>query len=386
MEPLGCEAVQLHEASGRILREEARSSIDLPLFDNSAMDGFAVRAQDLATATPDNPLKLRLLGEIPAGGTFSGELLPGACVRLFTGSPLPRGADAVIMQEESRSSAEPGFVSFLGTVKPWENLRFRGEDIKKDSVLARNRERLQPGQIAALAATGVSQVRVGHRPRVGLISTGNELREAGEVLSENQVFESNRATLASLVSAAGGIPKLFPLVRDDLELVRTRLLEALTDCDSVITSGGVSVGDWDFIKPAIESIGGRIEFWQIAMKPGKPFVFAKHQGKLIFGLPGNPVSAFVTFLLLVRPALLRMQGAKECKPASSPGTLGETFSNRADRRHFMRVTIDRKGSIQSAGMQNSHALSSLARANGLIDVPPHTVWEAGRNVSVMRWD
>ena len=289
------------------------------------------------------------------------------------------------MQEESRPAEEAGFVSFIGSVTPWENLRFQGEDIKKGSLLGGVGDRVHPGQIAAFAATGFSQVRVGLRPRVGVISTGNELREAGEELGASQIYESNRATLASLVSAAGGRARLYSLVPDELAAVKDRLLEALRECDTVVTSGGVSVGEWDFIKAAIESAGGRIEFWRIAMKPGKPFVFAKYQGKLIFGLPGNPVSAFVTFLLLVHPALQVMQGARDWAMRTVRGELAEAVGNPAERRHFMRVVMDHQGMVRSSGIQGSHTVSALAKANGLIDVPPRTTWRPGQVVNVMQW-
>ena len=386
VEPLGLESLPVREAAGRILRENVASEIDLPRFDNSAMDGYAVQAADLKPATSERPVPLRLLGQIPAGGAFEGKVSSGTCVRLFTGSPLPRGADAIVMQEETRVSEVPGVVAFAVPVAPWENVRFRGEDIKQGDLLAAVGDRLHAGQIAALASVGRSELRVGIRPRVGLISTGNELREAGEELGPSQIYESNRASLASLVSAAGGIPVLFPLVRDDLVSVRDSLLAALNECDAVITSGGVSVGEWDFVKAAIESAGGRIEFWRVAMKPGKPFVFAKHQGKVIFGLPGNPVSAFVTFLLLVRPAILVMQGARDWALKVSSGELREPISNSAERRHFMRVRIDDQGLVHSAGLQGSHAVSSLARANALLDVPPGTTWPSGQRVRVMPWD
>ena len=350
------------------------------------MDGYAVRAVDLRSATPATPVQLRLLGQVPAGEHFDGEVRSGTCVRIFTGSPSPAGADAVVMQEETRPSEEPGFVTILASVSPRENLRLRGEDVRQGTPLAELGDRLHAGQIAVLAATGGSEVRVGARPRVGLISTGNELREPGTELGVGQIYESNRAALASLVAAAGAIPKLHPLVHDDLTAVRDRLLEALRESEVVVTSGGVSVGEWDFVKAGIEAAGGRIEFWKISMKPGKPFVFAQHQKKLIFGLPGNPVSAFVTFLLLVRPALLGLQGARDPGLNFSLGELNQPVRNPADRRHFMRVTIDSQGKVRSAGLQGSHALSSLARANGLLDLPPGAALSAGDCVRVLQWD
>jgi molybdopterin molybdotransferase len=200
-----------------------------------------------------------------------------------------------------------------------------------------------------------------------------------------KIHESNRLTLATLISAAGGTSKIFPLVPDSPGETRRAFDAAFAECDLVVTSGGVSVGEMDFVKSAFEEAGGTLEFWKIAMRPGKPFVFGRRGGKFLFGLPGNPVSAFVTFLLLVRPALLRWQGASSVGLPIHHGILAEAIVNPADRRHFMRVTVDGQGKVRGAGMQGSHVLSSLAAANGLLDVPAKTTWPAGAAVVVMRW-
>jgi molybdopterin molybdotransferase len=359
IQPLPAENAPLRDTAGRVLAEAVASPIDLPPFDNSAMDGYAVRSADVAAATAESPVSLKVAGHVPAGAVFTGTVQPGTCVRIFTGSPLPEGADAVVMQEDTRVEAsQPGAVLILDRAKPWENVRFRGEDAKTGTVLARAGEAVTPGRIGLMAAAGISLVNVHRRPIVGLLATGSELIEAGQPLPPGKIYESNRAALQ----------------------------QALDECDAVVTSGGVSVGELDFVKAAFEKLGGKMDFWKVAIKPGKPFVFGRRGEKLLFGLPGNPVSAMVTFLLLVRPALRRWQGATDVLPPVVHGILAEALTNHGDRRHFMRVRMDENGEVRSAGAQASHLLNSLALANGLAEVPPNTTLAAGAPVRVIRID
>ena len=381
------ERVALAAANGRVLVETLSAPMDLPPFDNSAMDGYALRAADVAAATSAAPVCLRLAGRIPAGENFTGELASGECLRLFTGSPMPRGADAVVMQEDTRPSpAGAGEVLICDRVRSGENVRPRGDDVRRGSALAAAGDVLGPGAISLLAAVGVQEVGVGRRPVVSLLATGSELREAGEPLGPGQIYESNRAALGPLVVRAGGVPQSFPLVPDTLAATQAALEWAFATSDVVVTSGGVSVGEMDFVKAAFENLGDTLEFWKVAMRPGKPFVFGRCHGKFLFGLPGNPVSAFVTFLLLARPALWRWQGATEVGLPAHPAVLGEPVSNAGDRRHFMRVRVDEAGRVFSAGRQASHALTSLAAANGLLNLPPGASLAAGDRVTVLRWD
>ena len=382
------ERISLADSHGRILRERVTAQVDLPTFDNSAMDGYAVRAADVTSARPESPVRLQLRGRVAAGEMFTGELGAGECVRLFTGSPLPRGADAVVMQEDTRiEGANAGEVLFGDGVRPLENVRLRGTEVKQGSSLAEPGEVLTAGKLGLLAAAGVAEINVGRRPRIGLLTTGSELRAAGTTLAPGQIYESNRVALAPLIERAGGLPKLFPLVPDTLADMRRALENAFADCDAVVTCGGVSVGEMDFVKAAFSELGGELDFWKIAVRPGKPFVFGRCREKFLFGLPGNPVSAFVTFLLLVRPALLHWQGVSPAGAGlpSSPGVLAEALANTGDRRHFMRVRGEAGGKVFSAGLQAAHALRSLAAAEGLVDVPPHTTLAAGTTVPVLRW-
>jgi molybdopterin molybdotransferase len=383
--PPSAERVPLAAAGGRIAAEGVVAAVDLPVFDNSSMDGYAVRAADTAGASPEKPLRLRLVGRVGAGEVFPGELQNGQCIRIFTGSPLPRGADAVVMQEDTRpEQTNPDTVLFLDGVKPWENVRLQGEDLKRGATLIEPGTALAAGHLSLLSASGVESVSVGRRPVIGLLATGSELREPGQPLGPGQIYESNRVALAALVRQTGLEAETFPLVPDTLEATRLAIERVLSRCDVVVTSGGVSVGEMDFVKAAFAKNGGTLDLWQVAIRPGKPFVFGHVGPKFLFGLPGNPVSAFVTFLVLVRPALLRWQGAADIDLPSHPGVLVEPLNNPGPRRHFIRVKVSPGGEVSSAGTQASHTLSSLAQADGLVDVPPKTTLPAATRVVVLR--
>ncbi len=388
VEFLSAEEIPLNDALGRYLAAPVHSSVDLPPSDNSAMDGYAVRAEDLAKATPETPVTLRLNGEARAGGSPPLDVASGTCARIFTGAVLPPGADAVVMQEDAKKTeAQPAQIIFSEATKPWENVRLHGEDARSGALLVGAGEELTAQRLSLLAAAGLSVASVGRRPVVGLVATGDELREPGQPLAPGAIYESNRAGLSALIRHAGAIPKSYPLLADDLELTQKALKMAFQECDLVITTGGISVGEMDWVKRAFSGIGGQLNFWTVAIRPGKPFAFGRYEGKLMFGLPGNPVSAHVTFFLMARPALLRMQGARELRAPVSWGTLAEPFINHGDRRHFVRVILDANGGqVMSAGSQASHVLSSMARSNGLVDLPPATTWPAGTTVAVLRWN
>lgn len=385
--PLEMETVTLEVAAGRILRGDLTASVDLPPFDNSAMDGYAVRAADTTGATPASPAVLRLTGAVPAGAAGGATVEAGACARIYTGSPVSPGADAVVMQEDTMVPADDaGLIHVRDSVKPFENLRLRGEDVRRGEVLARSGVRLNAARLALLAACGQASVPVGRVPRVAILSTGNELRRPGETLALGQIYESNSVMLHALSGPVGVTASVLQPVEDSLDAVSETLRRGLEEHDVIITSGGVSVGDYDYVKAAASRLGGRLDLWRVAIKPGKPFALATFGEKILFGLPGNPVSAFVTFLLLVRPVLLRMQGAADLNLPSHPGILRQPLRNPGDRRHFVRVHAGPDGEVRLAGPQASHRLASLAEANGLLDMPPQAEFEAGRKVSVLRWD
>ncbi len=367
------EAVPVDGAAGRFAAVDAYAGVSLPDFDNSAMDGYAVRSSDLPNASAGSPVELSCVGVIPAGTHPVDMVDKGTCMRIFTGSPIPRGADAVIMQEDCSSTrGDDSTVRCNDSVKPWENIRLKGKDVCEGDPVITAGTRITAGTIGLLAATGHDSIEVGLRPKVGLVATGSELVEPPSDLKPGEIYESNRAMLASLVARANGLPTPYPIVPDSLEDTVTALKRAFAENDAVLTSGGVSVGDHDHVKPAIEQLGGSLDFWKVAVKPGKPFVLGQVGGKPLFGLPGNPVSALVTYLLMVRPALLKIQGAAEWRLAKRPGRLADELVNKGDRRHFVRVTIDDCGLVRSTGGQHSHLLGSLARANGLVDLTPGT--------------
>jgi molybdopterin molybdotransferase len=387
VDPLGSESVPLNQAGGRIVAATVCSPLDLPPFDNSAVDGYAVRVEDLALARRDQPVSLPLAGRVVAGEPSLPPLLPGSCVRVLTGSALPSQADAVVMQEEAEPDpARPGWVRFLSPVVAGENVRPRAEDVRCGAPVLAAGDRLSAGGIGLLSAIGLTEVVVGRRPRVSVLATGSELVEPGTPLPPGRIYESNRWMLAELTRQAGGLPQLFPPVPDTLADTRNALERAFADCDAVVSCGGVSVGELDHVRPAFEQCGGHLDFWKLAVRPGRPFAFGRCGSKVLFGLPGNPVSALVTFVLLARPALIRMQGGRELGLPVRHGVLAESLGNDSGRRHFLRVHQDQTGQVRSAGLQASHALKSLAACNGLLDLPRNTTWAPGSAVRVLRLD
>jgi molybdopterin molybdotransferase len=381
------ESISVSAAHRRVLAQTIHSAIDLPAFDNSAVDGYAVHAADVTTARADLPVSLRVVTQIAAGSAWAGSIQRGECARIFTGSAMPAGADAVVMQEDVRTPAGArAVVDTLDSVKPLENVRLRGVDVRRDEQIGTSGSNINAGMLALLAATGMATVGVGGRPRIAMLATGSELCEAGTPLAAGQIYESNRAMLAALTTAAGGVTEVSPIVRDTLADTASALEQAFTRSDFVVTSGGVSVGELDFVKSAFAALGGKTEFWRVAIRPGKPFLFGQLENKFLFGLPGNPVSAFVTFLLLVRPAILRWQGAKHLFLREQAAHLAEPVQNLGDRRHFVRVRVNASGEVRKTDLQQSHALKSLAEANGLLDVTAGDTLQTGHPVSVLRWE
>ena len=376
--PLPTETIPLLQAAQRVLATETQAKIDLPRFDNSAMDGYAVRAAEAITGT-----KLKCIGEVSAGSVFEGELGDGECLRIFTGSPTPDGANAVVMQEDTRAAS--GLIEITDGVKPFEHIRLRGEDLKAGETIGHVGERLHAGRLQLFGSAGVAEVSVHRKPIIGVLSTGDELREPGDELGAGSIYESNRAALAELIHQSGAEPRVYPLVHDTLEATTEALQTAFADCDAVVTSGGVSVGEYDFVKAAFEQLGGTLDFWKVQIKPGKPFVFGRLKGKPFFGVPGNPVSALVTFLVLVRPVILQMQGASDLDLPAHPGVLADPLPNHGDRRHFMRVRVDGEGRVHATGLQASHAVGPLGQANALVDVPSGTTLAEGETVRVLRY-
>ncbi len=378
---LGSERVPLSDALGSFASEDVRSDRNVPSFDNSAFDGYAVHASDVATATAAHPATLRVIG-IATAGSAPGPAFPkGSCLRIFTGAPMPAGADAVVMQEDTRT-AGPDSVDILDTVRPREGVRFAGEDVRPGDVLVRTGHRLNPPALALVASTGIGSIPIHRRPSIFLLSTGSELIEPGLDPQPGQIHDSNGVLLDALARNEGAKVIGCERVTDEVHATVAALQRASAHADVVITSGGVSVGDADLLRPAITALGGSVDLWRIAIKPGKPFAYGRLGAATWFGLPGNPVAAFVTWHVLVRPALRHLAGSRVSPFRSVHAHLGQTISNGGDRRHFIRVIVDEEGLVRPAGTQASHVHSSMAAANALLDVPPSTTWETGRAVRV----
>lgn len=387
--PLPREEIPLSEALGRVPAILLPARIDLPPFDNSAVDGYAVRAAEISSASPEHPVRLTVAGIAAAGSPPAAAPAPGSCLRILTGAPLPIGADAVVMQEDTLpDDCDPAAILVTSPAGPWENVRFAGEDLRRGVPTLPPAIVLRPAHLALLAAAGFDRIPVHRRPRVALFSSGNELRAPGQPLAPGQIHDSNQVLMAALAAADGAEVVATGHIPDTLEDTVATLQRALDPhpgsprCDVLITTGGVSVGDADYLKPAWTAVGGTLDLWRIAMKPGKPFAWGRYQDLHWFGLPGNPVSAFVTWTQLVRPALRRLLGADDPGLPRIPAFLAESIANRSDRRHFVRVVIQPDGRVRASGTQGSHRLSSLAIANGLLDVPPQTAWPAGHPVQV----
>ena len=366
--PLEAEEAPLTEALGRVLAEDALAQESSPPFANSAMDGYALRSADTQGASDQTPVRLRLVGEVPAGSVYAGEAQPGEAIRILTGAPLPAGADAALQQE--LTEVADGWVTIRQPVAAGTNIRHVGEDVRPGMLLARAGAELGPAEIALLASLGVSPVRVRRRPRVAILATGDELAPLGQPLRPGQIYNSNTPYLIAAVTRAGAEPVALGIAPDRAEELRAMLTQA-QGYDLILTSGGVSVGDYDLVKQIL-SEQGAVEFWRVRLRPGKPLAFG-HLGQTpLLGLPGNPVSAAVTFELFGRPAIRRMLGAAHVERPTITVTLQGDEQRRTDRRQFVRVRLaSRAGQLvaMTTGAQDSHLISSLQGATALLIVP-----------------
>ncbi len=374
--PLPAESVPLAEALGRVLAAAIRADHDLPPFPNSAMDGYAVRAADTAGARPEQPVRLRVLGEAAAGHPFPGVVEPGTAVRIATGAPLPPGADAVVPVEDTDDRSRPGHpppavVAVFRAARVGEHIRPAGEDMARGAVALEPGTVLTPGALALLAALGRAEVPVHRRPRVALLAIGDELVEPGRPLPPGGIYETNRTALAAQAREAGAEPIVLGIARDDPEDLQRLLDEAVGHHpDLIVSSAGASVGVYDWVKAVVER-HGEIRLWKVRIRPGKPFAFGHYRGIPFFGLPGNPVSAMITFDQFVRPALRRMAGHPRGERPRIPVRLAEPISSDG-RETYFRARIAYEGGelwARLSGLQGSHILSAMARANGLVILP-----------------
>jgi molybdopterin molybdotransferase len=375
--PLGAEQVELSAALGRVLSQAVRAGRSLPPWDNSAMDGYAVRAADVVAGAP-----LPVVGVVAAGHPAVEPLRPGHTLRIMTGAPMPAGADAVIMREEAQE--QDGQVRFANKPAPGDHIRRAGEDVQDGEEVLPQGARLGPGELGLLASLGRTLVCVHRRPLVAIVSTGDELVPADQPPRPGQIVGSNAHALAAQVQECGAIPWVLPLVPDDREQLGQAFAQALR-ADVVLSSGGVSVGEFDYVKDVLRELGVKERFWQVDMKPGKPLSFSvAPQGAPVFGLPGNPASAMVSFELFVRPALLRLLGHGGLAPSARAYALpltrpvalvGLRAAITPDRRrlHFLRARVERDDRglwATPASRQGSGMLRSMVGVNALLEIPP----------------
>jgi molybdopterin molybdotransferase len=361
--PVPPELVAITEALGRVLVDDVRAPFDVPPTDNSAVDGYAFASSDLGA---ESARPLRVVADLPAGSVFEGVLGAGEAIRIMTGAPMPAGADTVCPQELAARAGDRVTVS--GDLAKGTNVRMRGEDVRAGSVVVEAGSVLRPQEVGVLASLGHRQILVSRRPRVALLSTGDEVAEPGRPRAAGQIYDSNRFTLRGLVSQCGAEPIDLGIVADVREVLKSRLLEASRIADVVITSGGVSVGVYDLVKDVLGEIGG-IDFWQVAMQPGRPLAVGRIGRAHFFGLPGNPVASMLTFMLFVRPALYKLAGRRRIFPETWEARAAEPMRKKAGRREFKRGILafhDGAWEVRTTGPQGSGILSSMVAGNCLI--------------------
>lgn len=378
--PLGVERVGILEAAGRVLAEDVVAPWEMPLCDNSAMDGFAVRAADCAAI----PASLKVTGYIPAGGEVTGTVEPGCAIRIMTGAPLPPGCDAVVPVEETEDDGDS--VRIVAPVKQRQHIRFQGEDVATGEIVIPAGTLIQPPEVSMLASFGKALVPVYRKARVAILSTGDELIELGEPPVPGKIINSNTLSLAAAVRQCGAEPIIIGIARDDRESHREKLAEGLK-ADALITSAGVSAGDRDLVRDVLAELGVEQVFWKVDIKPGGPTAFATYGAKPVFSLPGNPVSTMVTFELFARPALLRMMGHQRVVRPFVRATLQEEAKKKPGKVNFLRVQVtirDGRFVASTAGEQHTGILRTMVRANGLVLLPQEaSVVPAGTEVDLM---
>ncbi len=398
-QPLEPRDTPLLQAQGQVLAEDVKSPFAIPPLDNSAMDGYALRHEDILDAQPDKGKDLRVIAHVAAGQVPDAEVAPGTAIRIMTGAPIPQGADTVVPFEETdevernRSGKGLDWISIRVELPKGSHIRPAGEDVREGDLVLTAGTALRPAEIGVLASLGFEEVRVLRRPVVAIISTGDELLEPGQPIEPGKIYDSNRFTVAASVVECGGIPKLLGIARDTLEDMNARLDEGL-DADLLITSAGVSKGDYDMVKDVLME-RGEMSFWSVRMRPAKPLAFGRirgRDGRLVphLGLPGNPVSAMVAFEEFARPAILRMLGRANLKRPSVQATLEGDIRNFDGRRVFARVRVTRRGDgyfANPTGPQGSNILTSMSRANGLAICPEDVqVKKQGEIVTVKMLD
>ncbi len=377
VQPLPGRKLSISKSLDSFAAEDHFARLPLPAFDNSAMDGYAVMASSCKKGQ-----RLRVIGEQPAGFDRKLRVSSGEAVRIFTGAPMPAGADAVVMQEDVTREGEE--IAINVDVEAGEFIRQRGCDLAEGQRILAKGERIRAATAALLASQGFAEVTVGGEVSAAIISTGDELVKPGKKIKAGQIYDSNSALLGALLQRCGAVVKLVGHCRDE----RESLIEAIkrgSENHILIISGGVSVGEHDLVKDALRDLGAQIDIWRVAVKPGKPFLFAKIGTCTVFGLPGNPVSAFVTFLQFVRPAILKMMGSTNLNVPQVPAKVTVDLTNDSDRLHYIRGRIEH-GNFTPIGRQESHALFGLSQSNALLRLAVGQSLRADEIVEVQIWD
>jgi molybdopterin molybdotransferase len=377
LEPVTAERVPLAEAYGRVLAEDVRATDDYPPFANSSMDGFAVRAADVLAASAQTPASLNVIADIPAGYTSPITLRPGQAARIMTGAPLPDGADAVIPVEDTDfpyrtpGQSAPEWVKLFRAIQPGDYIRPRGQDIHAGENVLGSQQRLRPQEISLLAMLGIANVTVFRQPRAAILATGDELLTLDAPLRPGMIHESNSYLLAGQIQSCGAKALPLGIIPDQPEAIRAALERAVaSNVDVIISSAGVSVGAFDFVRQVVEQ-NGRLDFWRVNMRPGKPLAFGQFMGIPFIGLPGNPVSSFVGFEVFVRPALLKLTGLRHWEPLRFHVELAEAIESDG-RESYLRANVTQDGErwfARLVGHQGSGNLRGLTLANALLIIP-----------------
>ncbi len=380
--PLPGETVELGQACGRVLAEDAVARLTQPPADLSAMDGYAIRFADV----PAVPTILRVVGQAPAGGAYAGTLQPGEAVRIFTGGPVPAGADTIVIQENTQLNND--LVTVVELPQESRHIRRAGLDFKARESRVPAGTVLTPRHISLMAGMNLPQVKVHRRPRIGLLATGNELVKLGQTPGPNQIVASSGLGLAAMIANWGGEPVSLGIVRDETPVI-VQALQAAGECDLLVTLGGASVGDHDLVQDALKAAGGALDFWKIAMRPGKPLMFGAVGALPLLGLPGNPVSSLVCALLFLRATILKMTGRTDIALPLTPARLGAAMAANDQRQDYVRARLERGPGgewVATAffAIQDSSMLSALAQAGALIIRRPHApAVEAGEAVEIL---
>lgn len=385
--PLGFEKVSLLDALGRVIAEDVYAKRNIPPLDNSGMDGYALRSEDVGSASQDHPVRLVVIEDLPAGFISTKTVEQGKSIRIMTGAPIPKGADTVVPVEVTKQ--EDGFVLIFRGAGPGENIRKSGEDVRQGDRVISNGDRVRPAEVGMLASVGRSFVSVYQRPLVAILCTGDELVDVDGDLDGVKIISSNSYTLAAQVKDCGAIPLQLGIARDRKDEIEEKLRQGIR-ADVLISSAGVSVGDYDFVKDVMKHLGMEMIFWKVAMRPGQPLAFGTMGGKPVFGLPGNPVSSMISFEQFVRPSLLKMMGRRQIFRPLIEAILKEEIKKMAGRRYFIRGLVSFEKDqyvVTTTGEQGSGILRSMVRANGLIVIPEdQEIARAGEKVKVQLLD